>query len=373
MADVDDFSSLFWNGSIDDLLAALNLTSIEEFLEKYDYEHILSPVVHQLSSSARTVLTIFYVLIFVVGLLGNGLVIVVVAANKSMQTVTNVFIVSLAISDIMIAVLSVPFTLVEASTAEWVMGLFMCKLVNFITVLSLVSSVLTLSCIAIDRYYAICQPLKTRIIHTTARAVKLLIFVWVAAVIIASPLLFVHQLRIMSGVVTDDTYVLCTESWQYQEQKITYTVFLVAITYVVPLSLMIVLYLRIYHQLWVKNNVGPTNLGQQNVLTTIKYKKKATKMLILVVVLFFVCWTPYQVVTVRREFPPFKDNETNRLVLALITLVALSNCCLNPIVYTFLNVNFKKSFVATLKCKKVKITPTPNNNTQQIPLSGSNI
>ncbi|XP_070545533.1 QRFP-like peptide receptor [Ptychodera flava] len=368
-------SSLSYDDSdLDDigkLLENLNITSVDEFLKQYDYDHLFPPVVHHLSSSASISLMVCYILIFCLGLIGNLLVIIVVAANRSMQTVTNVFIVSLAVSDVMISVLSVPFTLVEAITAGWVMGLFMCKLVNFMTLLSAISSVLTLTCIAVDRYNAICQPLKSRIIHTTTRAAKLLCFVWSAAVIMASPLLFVFELHVVGEVRNDQNYTLCQEMWRYPQQKMAFTFFLVAVTYLVPLGLMLFLYVRICHHLWVRNPIGPTDLQQLNAVSTLKYKKKATKMLVLVVVLFFICWTPYHVVTVRREFPSLKDNEKNRLLVACITLLALSNSCLNPIVYAFLNGNFKQSFVATLKCRKTKVSPI--NITQNVPLSGSNI
>ncbi|XP_002741582.2 QRFP-like peptide receptor [Saccoglossus kowalevskii] len=252
----------------------------------------------------------------------------------------------------MVTLVSVPFTLLEAITAGWILGLFMCKLVSFLTVLSSTSSVLTLMCIALDRYNAICQPYKSRVLQSNKRAIQLLSAVWVISVIIALPLLYVSSLREITDIRDGKEYALCVENWYSSSQKMAFTFFVVAMTYLVPLALMVVLYARIWHYLWVKNTI--TSEFHQMASSAAKRKKKATQMLILVVFLFFVCWTPYHIVTIRREFPKFIDNETNRLILAFITLLAFSNSFNNPIVYAFLNGNFKQCFLATLKCKNVR-------------------
>jgi len=94
---------------------------------------------------------IVYTTIFVVGLFGNVLVCYVVFRNKAMQTVTNLFITNLALSDILLCVLAVPFTPLYTFFGKWVFGSYICHMVPYAQGTSVYISTLTLMSIAIDR------------------------------------------------------------------------------------------------------------------------------------------------------------------------------------------------------------------------------
>lgn len=95
---------------------------------------------------------IVYTTIFVVGLFGNVLVCYVVFRNKAMQTVTNLFITNLALSDILLCVLAVPFTPLYTFFGKWVFGSYICHMVPYAQGTSVYISTLTLMSIAIDRW-----------------------------------------------------------------------------------------------------------------------------------------------------------------------------------------------------------------------------
>ncbi len=76
----------------------------------------------------RAVLCVFYLAIFIIGLVGNILVVVVVGRNKSMRTTTNVYIVNLALSDVLMCLFAVPFTPIHSFMDEWIFGDVLCKL-----------------------------------------------------------------------------------------------------------------------------------------------------------------------------------------------------------------------------------------------------
>nr|XP_054773734.1 QRFP-like peptide receptor [Lytechinus pictus] len=362
------------NKSLDYLLALLNLSDAKDFLDFYDYD--FHSIAHDLSPTADIILITCYTIIFVLALGGNLLVIFVVARKKYMQTAINIFFASLAISDLLIAVFCVPFTLIEAITVDWVLGSFMCKALNFVTSVGVVSSILAMMSIAVERHQAICHPLRSRVIQTPRRAVFLLTFLWIMSMTFVSPFLFVLQLEIKFDPMTATRYRFCREQWYNPQQQKNYTLLLVLLLYVSPLVIMIVLYLQVVHKLWIRKPIAPADsvLTQNpgiNTAISLRYKKRAIKMILMVVGLFTVCWLPYHVVLLMREFSFMADGERNRLLFAAVQLVGLSNSCNNPIVYAFLNDNFKRNFAKVL-CRRRKFANfkgSTNNNVNVKPFA----
>jgi len=105
----------------------------------------------ELDSRLRLLFIVLYVVIIVLALGGNLLVFLVVAVNRKLRTVTNTFILSLAVSDILIATLNMPVQLLYYVKNEWTLGLAMCKLSRYLQGVVIVSSILTLTGIAVDR------------------------------------------------------------------------------------------------------------------------------------------------------------------------------------------------------------------------------
>lgn len=100
----------------------------------------------------KVIFLVAYVSIIVAAVGGNGLVILVVGIHQRMKTVTNVFLVSLSVSDTLIALLNMPFQLQFYLRNEWTMGEALCKLTNYVQGVVVVSTILTLTGISMDRY-----------------------------------------------------------------------------------------------------------------------------------------------------------------------------------------------------------------------------
>ncbi|KAA0203957.1 hypothetical protein HAZT_HAZT004065 [Hyalella azteca] len=107
-------------------------------------------------------LSMFYGLISLVAVIGNALVIWVVATSRLLQSVTNYFIANLALADIIIALLCIPFQFQAALLQRWNLPYFMCAFCPFFQTLSVNVSIFTLTAIAVDRYRAICFPFSAR-------------------------------------------------------------------------------------------------------------------------------------------------------------------------------------------------------------------
>lgn len=164
----------------------------------WDFDSVCSPFGSSedfLSSPLfQSCIFILYCLVFVIALLGNGLVCFVVQTSPRMKTVTNYFIVNLAVGDILMTLFCVPFSFVSMLVLRyWPFGIVMCKVVNFSQAVSVFVSAYTLLAISIDRYMAIMRPLRPRLGKTAAKLV--VAGVWGGAMATAAPIPIVSQIQ----------------------------------------------------------------------------------------------------------------------------------------------------------------------------------
>lgn len=137
---------------------------------------------------------IMYGVIFIIALLGNGLVCFVVQSSPRMKTVTNYFIMNLAIGDMLMTLFCVPFSFVPMLILKyWPFGPIMCKMVNYSQAVSVLVSAYTLLAMSVDRYFVITRPLKPRLGKTAAKLV--MCAVWCGALATAAPIFVVSQLQ----------------------------------------------------------------------------------------------------------------------------------------------------------------------------------
>ncbi|KAK7148478.1 hypothetical protein R3I93_012722 [Phoxinus phoxinus] len=144
---------------LEQLLQLYNLTR-REFIETYQIQPLV--YIPELPASAKTTFVIVYTVIFLLALIGNSLVVYIVLIKRGIQTATNIFICSLAVSDLLISFFCIPFTLLQNISSEWFGGVLVCKTVPFVQTTAIVTGILTMTCIAAERYQGIVHPLKSR-------------------------------------------------------------------------------------------------------------------------------------------------------------------------------------------------------------------
>ncbi|MEE6523202.1 hypothetical protein FKM82_021969, partial [Ascaphus truei] len=137
-----------------------------------------------LSSWVRILL---YSIIFLLSVFGNTLIIIVLVMNKRLRTVTNSFLLSLAVSDLMVAVVCIPFTLIPNLMGNFIFGEVICRAAAYFMGLSVSVSTFNLVAIAIERYSAICNPLKSRVWQTRSHAYRVIAATWILSIIIMIP------------------------------------------------------------------------------------------------------------------------------------------------------------------------------------------
>ncbi|KAM6951511.1 pyroglutamylated RF-amide peptide receptor [Aplochiton taeniatus] len=352
-----------------EMLEQYNLTR-QEFIDSYNIQPLV--YIPELPSAAKTTFVIMYAIIFVLALVGNSLVVYIVVRKRTMQTATNIFICSLAVSDLLITFFCIPFTLLQNISSEWLGGVLVCKTVPFVQTTAIVTGILTMTCIAIERYQGIVYPLKMRRQYTPKRAYKMLGLVWIASIMVGSPMLFVQQLDVKYDFLYDHHHVCCQEQWHSLTHRQVYTTFIMVALFLLPLAAMLFLYTRIGIELWIRKRVGDSSvlstMNHREINKISRKKKRAVKMMITVVLLFTICWAPFHTVHMLFEYNELEkkyDGITVNMIIAIVQAIGFSNSFNNPIVYAFMNENFKKSCVSTLsRCVR---KPNQQSSTVEVP------
>ncbi|XP_062384558.1 cholecystokinin receptor-like [Sardina pilchardus] len=192
---------------------------------------------------------LLYTLIFLLSVFGNLLIIAVLTLNKRMRTVTNCFLLSLAVSDLMLAVFCMPFTLIPNLLQDFIFGAAMCKIVTYFMGISVSISTFSLVAIAIERYSAICNPLKSRSWQTPSHAYKVIAATWVISVIIMVPYPVFSRLMPFTKPNNSRGH-MCRLDWPWEHVEQTWYILLLLVLFLIPGVVMMIAYGLISRELY---------------------------------------------------------------------------------------------------------------------------
>ncbi|CAB1318332.1 unnamed protein product [Coregonus sp. 'balchen'] len=337
---------------ISDLLLSTNLTNTNSSCTVTSIK--LSPY-YQHSLAIATSFTLAYLFIFLLCMVGNGLVCLIVVRNRHMRTVTNLFIFNLAISDLLVGIFCIPTTLVDNLITGWPFSNAVCKLSGLVQGISVGASVFTLVAIAVDRFRCIVYPFKPKLSLLVAKATIGL--VWALALVIMLPsavMLMVEQEEGHFMVSSDNqTYPLyyCYETWPDPEMRKVYTMVLFTHIYLMPLVLIMIMYGCIGVKLY--STAVLSSRGHPDVKSPIYQRKvKVVKMLIVVALLFMLSWLPLWTLMLLTDYARPEGDQLDLLtgyIFPFSHWLAFSNSSINPIIYGYFNENFKKGFQAACR------------------------
>uniref|UniRef100_A0A6V7JM72 G-protein coupled receptors family 1 profile domain-containing protein n=1 Tax=Bracon brevicornis TaxID=1563983 RepID=A0A6V7JM72_9HYME len=280
-----------------------------------------------------------YGLIFVVGIFGNALVCFVVVRNPQMQTVTNLFITNLALSDILLCVLAVPFTPLYTFLGRWVFGKTLCRLVPYAQGVSIYISTLTLSSIAVDRFLVIIYPFHPRMKIKVCLSVILAI--WVVALFLTLPYGLYMSLEEPQGRVP-----LCEEHWPDPTFRQIFSSFTSILQFVIPVLVIGFCYVCVSIRLNDRARHKPGTKTSRREEADRERKRRTNRMLIAMVGIFTICWLPMNILNIVDDFNVDISNWAYfRLCFFITHALAMSSTCYNPFVYAWLNDNFRKEFM----------------------------
>ncbi|KAK7099687.1 hypothetical protein V1264_022765 [Littorina saxatilis] len=245
----------------------------------------------------------------------------------------------------------------------WVFGDAMCKATGYLQGISIVASVLTIVCMAFDRYFAIRHPMKNRQIFTVRRVKQLIVITWLLAAVLVIPLLVVRRverhnlginhlaLNIVATQMPEVSLQYCTEAWPSVYSRKVYDIVFLCLVYVVPGSLTVFLYARIGTTLWAKDQA----LSRQNSYVANESKQVLTRrrlalMMIILSVLFAACWLPYYIINLCLNFDPSMSADLIPLY-PFTVLLGHSNSAQNPVLYCLMHRGFQRIVLRVLRCQ----------------------
>ncbi|XP_016063178.1 PREDICTED: C-X-C chemokine receptor type 5 [Miniopterus natalensis] len=331
-----------------DLIINYNPEDLYKELGNYSYSTETSPVENHVCSAAEgPLLTSFkavfmplaYGLIFLLGVMGNVLVLVILERHRQTRSSTETFLFHLAAADLLL-VFILPFAVAEGSVG-WVLGTFLCKTVIALHKINFYCSSLLLACIAVDRYLAI-----VRAVHAYRRRRRLSVrltcaAVWLAGCCFALPEILFAK---VSQAPRNDSLPLCTFSQENRAETSAWFAsrFLYHLGgFLLPMLVMGWCYAGVVHRLC---------QAQRR-----PQRQKAVRVAILVTSVFFLCWSPYHIVifldTLVRLKAVGSSCELNGYLSMAITMsefLGLAHCCLNPMLYTFAGVKFRSDLSRVL-------------------------
>lgn len=201
----------------------------------------------------QTIIITMYSIIILLSVFGNSIVCYIVFSSKQMRTVMNYFIVSLALSDIMMAVICIPFTFIANLVMnEWPFGVALCPIVTFLQVVSVFMSSFTLVAISLDRFSAIVYPLRPKM--TKREAFIVITVIWFMSVLI--PLPTAIKSKVHRYVNDSSAPYFCEEVWENVMAQSVYNAIILLVQYFIPLMVLIFTYGRIILVLWIKKAPG---------------------------------------------------------------------------------------------------------------------
>ncbi|XP_055518548.1 octopamine receptor Oamb-like [Leucoraja erinacea] len=321
-------------------------------------------------SPVETVARAFlYLLVLALGLPLNALVLALIFRSRSLRSVANMFVASLATADLLLLLLGLPFVVAATVAGAWPLGPTACQMTGFLTFSLRLVSILSVAGISVDRYYLIARPFILTV--TRAGAKRTLAFLWWTGLLCGLPPLFGIGLYRFSP-----SKGLCDYSWPDGGSSLAYGLHIFIWVYLTSVVVVTTSYYLIYRvtrqRLLAKARRSPHSLSSDHNGTLILQEPKAfrhsslprmwsglmssssifnlsgmgtldvametktAKTILGVVATFLVTWLPYFVSNLRRRHALSQDG-TGRMLDFLATWLTFTNCVLDPLLYAFLN------------------------------------
>lgn len=281
-------------------------------------------------------------------LFGNILVCLAVKRKSSLQTVTNVFVLSLAVSDILMALLVMPLTFCSSVTDSWLFGDVGIKIDSYFGYGLGGVSLTTLTLIAINRFVRVVKPTLYPSIYTKRAAKITVVLAWLVTFTI------IGVCFTFTGIEFQPSPFNPTRTFPFFETKKSRLFFYIMHTGYIVLSgtIMCACYMRIYqalrqHTQAVAPTLNPTNrvnCSSQNLVAEIR----TTKLLAVVLVAFYICWFPLLVQGVLSFFISFDDIKLKYFNL-YYTIPGYTSSMINPIIYGVMSPQFRREFIGILR------------------------
>lgn len=308
---------------------------------------LVGPCSHENAQNVEQVLGLYvHSVICLLGFLGNCLVIVTYAFYKKTKSMTDVFLLNVAVADLLF-VLSLPL-IVYNQLRSWPMGAAVCKLLRGSYSVNLYSGTLLLACISADRYIAIVQVRRSFRLRSLPHSRLICVVVWTAAVLLSVPTFYFYDRyqpshSLEAFMLDDDNLTWVPEhvcEFQFLDAgtawrtKVSVPSTQLAVGFILPLLVMALCYSAVILTLLRARNFQ---------------RHKAVRVVLAVVVVFIGCHLPYNVTLLYDTITMFQpksceESDVLHVTKTVTQTLAYLHCCLNPVLYAFVGVKFRNHF-----------------------------
>ncbi|KAM4772533.1 neuromedin-B receptor [Rhinophrynus dorsalis] len=313
------------------------------------------PVPHERDMAAfviRCVIPSLYLIIIMVGLLGNITLVKIFITNSAMRSVPNIFISSLAAGDLLLLVTCVPVDAFRFFFEEWMLGEVCCKLIPAIQLTSVGVSVFTLTALSADRYKAIVNPMdiqtSSAVLWTCIKATA----IWIISMLLAVPEAVFSEVAHINGTNVSFTACIPYPQNDGMHPKI-HSVLIFLVYYLVPLTIISIYYYHIARTLIKSAHNIPGEYSEHS-KRQMETRKRLAKIVLVFVGCFALCWFPNHVLYMYRSFNYNEiDPSLGHMIITLVSRVlSFSNSCVNPFALYLLSESFRRHFNSQLCCRK---------------------
>ncbi|XP_017766319.1 PREDICTED: orexin receptor type 1-like [Eufriesea mexicana] len=344
---------------------------------KVNIEEILWYLYNKFHSEANYLLIILYVPVMALAVTANVLVIAVVLKYHYMRSVTNYFVVNLSVADLLVTTICMPVAVSQAVSVVWIHGEVMCKLSSYLQGVAVAASVFTITVMSIDRYLAIRSPIAFRRVFNRKSTVLVIVALWLVALIIFAPVLRVRTLQSpgmeLSNIsfqgswnitrnfpqnaspvsrLPPDFYI-CSEDFKPLGIRASlFGAVCFVLVYAIPGFIVILSYSMLGRTLCARkppldcDSVEGSASSQQS-FRLVRERRRIAWILLLLAVLFALCWLPYNVLMLLIDLGAV-EGKAPMNALSYCLFLGHANSALNPTVYCFMTRNFRRSVLEIL-------------------------
>ncbi|XP_061830098.1 somatostatin receptor type 5-like [Nerophis lumbriciformis] len=280
------------------------------------------------------VTAVVYGIVFIVGLLGNTLAIFVVIRYSKMKTVTNMYILNLALAD-ELYILGIPFLATNSVLSYWPYGDFFCKVCMTADAMSQFTSTFCLTVMSIDRYLAVVHPFRSAKWRRPQVAKIFSGMLWVVSFLVVLPVTIYSHVQ--EGLNT------CNITWPEMQNwwSVVFILYTSILGFFGPLLVITICYLLIV----IKVRSAGVRAG---VTKRRRSERKATRMVVIIVVVFVFCWMPFFTTNIVNLVYIIPENNATAAIYFFLVILTYVNSCANPVLYGFLSEKFNQSFQKVL-------------------------
>ncbi|CAL4066255.1 unnamed protein product, partial [Meganyctiphanes norvegica] len=311
------------------------------------------------SSSEVIAMTVIYVLISITSVIGNVTICYVISRTKAMHTPPNCYLFSMAISDLLLLITGIPNEIQWLwYPSKYIFSEALCIFRGLANETSTNASILTICAFTIERYVAVCHPLRSRTMSQLGRVIASIVFIWILGCLCAIPQavqygLIHYQQLTQNGIRTVADCTLTNElSAAFEISTLVFFIF--------PMVLITILYMLIVKEL--RHQAHLARVRRPLSTCTVDWEKNESiiKVLVAVVVGFFICWLPFHL----QRLLAVHGDATNAVVQRLFVILThisgvltYTSTCINPILYHIFCSRFRKALkVIILNCFSNKST-----------------